>query len=145
MPIFITGNSRSGTTMMSRILGNHEEVFSFQELHFFDEQLQSKEITNEGAIKLYAKLCSIQRNGYFGNHSTEPFYEEAKNALGELNDFSEIEVYKKFIFDETKRNHKSIPCKQTPQNIFSLNEILANFNDARVVVMVRDPREVLLS
>jgi len=145
MSIFITGNSRSGTTMMSRILGNHADVFSFQELHFFDEQFQGKRVTKESAIKLYAKLCAIQRNGYFGNHTITPFYEEAKQSIGEFIIFSEMEVYKKFIFDEAKRNHKKIPCKQTPQNIFYINEILEIFTDARVVVMIRDPREVLLS
>ena len=33
--IFIVGSSRSGTTMMGRILGNHSDVFTFKELHFF--------------------------------------------------------------------------------------------------------------
>ena len=33
--IFIVGSSRSGTTMMGRILGNHSEIFTFKELHFF--------------------------------------------------------------------------------------------------------------
>lgn len=35
--IFIVGNSRSGTTMMGRILGNHTDVFTFHELHFFEQ------------------------------------------------------------------------------------------------------------
>ena len=33
--IFVVGSSRSGTTMMGRILGNHSDVFTFKELHFF--------------------------------------------------------------------------------------------------------------
>ena len=33
--VFIVGNSRSGTTMMSRVFGNHPEIHAFNELHFF--------------------------------------------------------------------------------------------------------------
>ena len=35
--IFIVGSSRSGTTMMSRVLANHSEVHTFGELHFFSQ------------------------------------------------------------------------------------------------------------
>ena len=33
--IFVVGSSRSGTTMMGRILGSHTDIFTFNELHFF--------------------------------------------------------------------------------------------------------------
>lgn len=149
MTLFITGNSRSGTTMMSRILGNHEAVFSFQELHFFDEQVPGGDpdaiLSTEAATNLYAKLCSIQRNGYFGDHKVEPFWKEANAAVNEMPSLRAIDVYLKFILTETKLNRKTIPCKQTPQNIFALKELFKNVPDAKVIVMVRDPREVLLS
>ena len=35
--IFVIGNSRSGTTMLSRILNNHTKIRSFNELHFFND------------------------------------------------------------------------------------------------------------
>ena len=35
--IFIVGNSRSGTTMMRRVLGNHPAIFMLEELHFFEQ------------------------------------------------------------------------------------------------------------
>ena len=33
--IFVVGSSRSGTTMMGRILDKHPSIFTFRELHFF--------------------------------------------------------------------------------------------------------------
>ena len=61
--IFIVGNSRSGTTMMGRILGNNPNVFTFHELHFF-EQLWSTRDSN----RLFSKkkgekllLCKIDK------------------------------------------------------------------------------------
>ena len=38
-----------------------------------------------------------------------------------------------------------IPCDQTPRNVFYAREILELYPDARIVNMVRDPRDVLLS
>ena len=39
---FVVGYSRSGTTLMGQILGLNSEVFTFEEMHFF-EQLWSQE------------------------------------------------------------------------------------------------------
>ncbi len=148
MKIFITGNSRSGTTMMSRILGNHKDVFAFQELHFFDELLSGKATgipSRETAVKLFATLCAIQRHGYFGSRDYTLFRDEALFTLNTGAPLSYSDVFEKFLSTETARNQKSIPCEQTPQTVFALDEILANYRDAKIIIMVRDPREVLLS
>ncbi|MEZ5023383.1 MAG: sulfotransferase [Chitinophagales bacterium] len=79
--IFIVGNSRSGTTMMLRILNNHSQVYGLNELHFFEQLWSSadknKEISKEEAITLAAKLLFVQRDGYIGttdakNTETKP-------------------------------------------------------------------------
>jgi len=149
MIIFITGNSRSGTTMMSRILGNHDQVQTFQELHFFDEQLPPLNpghiLKKEAAAALFARLCNIQRDGYFGKRNIKPYLEEAREVLKNYQEISAIDTYREYIKHETNRSGKTIPCKQTPQYIFYLEEILKRLPDAKALVMIRDPREVLLS
>jgi len=149
MKIFITGNSRSGTTMMSRILGNHKEVFSFQELHFFDEQLPREGFNNtprkEEAVKLFATLCAIQRHGYFGSRDYTLFRDEALFTLNTGVPVKYSEVFEKFLVTETARNHKSIPCEQTPQTVYFIDQVLNSYEYAKVIVMVRDPRAVMLS
>ena len=68
-PIFVVGASRSGTTLMSRILDRHPSVFSFRELHFFGH-LWSRESEDDvlptpDADTLAARLLSHQRDGFF--------------------------------------------------------------------------------
>jgi omega-hydroxy-beta-dihydromenaquinone-9 sulfotransferase len=149
MSIFITGNSRSGTTMMSRIMGNHPDIFTFQELHFFDEILPPSNfdttISKTNAVKLTAGLMAIQRNGYFGSKNIEPFVEEATHLQKTMQIATHGKTYTSFLNYETLRNSKKIPCEQTPQNIYSIKEILQLLPEAIIIVMVRDPRSVLLS
>jgi hypothetical protein len=134
---------------MSRILGNHKEVHAFQELHFFDEQLPPLKpghlLRKDSAATLFAGLCNIQRDGYFGRRNVKPYLEEAYKVLKNYQEISALDTYREFILYETKQSGKIIPCKQTPQYIYYLEDILNGIPDSKVLVMIRDPREVLLS
>ena len=71
--IFVVGNSRSGTTMMGRILGKHPSVYTFGELHFFGQLCAppfSSELPKEEIEELAAQLYCIQREGL--SHAWEP-------------------------------------------------------------------------
>jgi len=149
---FITGNSRSGTTMMMRILNNHSQVHSINEPHFFeklwtpDDQL--KEVNRAEAFELFAKLLTGQRDGFFENVSNhrEKYRAEIDTILNQVGDpYSRMGVYAYFMQYEAKVSGKKIPCEKTPQNVFYINEILEYFPKAKVVNMIRDPRGVMLS
>jgi hypothetical protein len=56
-----------------------------------------------------------------------------------------LDVYEAFLRKNTLEHGKTIPCEQTPNYIYYLREILEAFPKARVVNIVRDPRDVLLS
>ncbi len=149
---FITGNSRSGTTMMMRIMDNHTRIHSINEPHFF-EQLWSpldegKKIDKEEASNLLAKLFTGQRAGFFepvAKHRHN--YEMEIEKLLELRQegYTRLGVYRDFLFYETQRADKDYPCEKTPQNVFYLNEILEFFPGARIINMIRDPRSTMLS
>lgn len=148
---FIVGNSRSGTTMMLRILNNHPEVFVLNELHFF-EQLWStsdKEIilSKEGATLLISRLFYVQKEGYTGEMEERKYWSEAQIFISNLSDtpFVPHVLYAEFMNLITHQEGKIIPCEKTPQNVFYIQEILELFPQARIINMVRDPRAILLS
>jgi hypothetical protein len=150
-PIFIVGNSRSGTTLMARILGNHPDIFKFEELHFFEElwnpTVTPVSLPSEKSLQLAARLLNIQRNGYLTQkNSLEEFREEAQTVIKSLPELiSPPLVFKSFLNYECHRHHKTIPCDHTPRNVLYMEEILELYPSARIINMIRDPRDVLLS
>ncbi len=150
--IFVVGNSRSGTTMMGRILGGNPEVFTFGELHFFEQlwsgQSSTVQLLPEQANNLASRLLATQREGYYRPHHISEFKAEASYILATLEsnkEYTPPQIFSAFLIYETKRSQKIIPCDHTPRNLFYLPEILDNFSCARVINMVRDPRDVMLS
>jgi len=136
--------------MRSRILGKHPSVFTFGELFF--ETLWSSagkecRISETEAAQLMARLMLVQRQGYLSPSDAKRFGEEARGlvAAGRPITYTSAEVFKRFLFYEVANNGKMIPCDQTPRNVFYIGEILELFPKARVINMIRDPREVLLS
>lgn len=147
--IFIVGNSRSGTTMMGRVLGNHPDIFTFGELHFFEQLWTpgSKELlSRDQQTRLAARLLTIQRDGFLLQGDIRFYLTEAELVVKRLPEFAmPPAVFSAFLTYEADRNGKSIACDQTPRNAFFLKEIFGLFPNAYVINMVRDPRDVLLS
>jgi hypothetical protein len=145
--IFVVGSSRSGTTMMGRILGNHKDVFTFNELHFFGTiytNPSSRELSKEGQIDLLSRLLCIQEKGLFNQKHISDFNNKAKDILQKKN-LHALEKYDLFLKAITNENEAQISCEQTPKNMYYLEEILSHFPNSKVINLVRDQRDVLLS
>jgi len=146
--IFIVGNSRSGTTMMGRILDNHSDIFTFKELHFFGQlwssKDQSKILSQKQAVELCSRLLCIQEFGILNQEKPTQFVNVSETIIKRSN-LTPLEVFKLFLSHVTSKNNNIISCNQTPRNVFYINEILQNFPNTKIINMVRDPRDVLLS
>lgn len=148
--VFVVGNSRSGTTVMGRLLGLGSEVFTFNELHFFEEMWSPNSnplLSESEAIFLCAKLLNVQHNDYIGERDLHAFAQEAAQVLKAAQTAvpTALDIFRICLKYIARQNGKTIACDQTPRNIFYLNEILSAYPDACVINMVRDPRAVMLS
>lgn len=148
---FIVGNSRSGTTMMLRMLNNHPKVFVLNELHFF-EQLWStddahKILSQEQAVDLAARLWYVQKESYTGEMDAKLYVNDAKALIAKIpaQELYPHVIYARLMQEVTVSEGKVIPCEKTPQNVFYLKEILSLFPNARIINLIRDPRAILLS
>ena len=146
--IFIVGSSRSGTTMMGRILGNHSSIFTFKELHFFGTiwtNHSEPTLDRKQQIDLLSRLLCIEKDGFFQQDNISDFNDSAGRILANKNISNPLSIYELFLSEITSYNKCFISCEQTPKNMYYLNEILLYFPNAKVINMVRDQRDVLLS
>jgi len=151
-PVFIVGNSRSGTTMMGHILRNHPDIFTLHhELHFFEQLCASRDYGRilgfDEAVGLAARLLCINHDSYWRQGDPSRFTEEAKTIVLSIQDnpMTPVVVFERFLRYVAMLNGKPIPCDQTPRYILYIADILRLYPDARVINMIRDPRPVLLS
>ena len=134
--------------MMGRILGNHQAIFTFKELHFFGTiwtNNSESTLDRKQQIDLLSRLLCIEENGIFNQGNTSDFNERAGAILVDKNVSNPLSIYELFLAEITLDNNCFISCDQTPKNIYYFNEILSYFPNAKVINMVRDQRDVLLS
>ena len=106
--VFIVGNSRSGTTMMMRIMNNHNMIHSINEPHFFEKMWTPKDdgklISRDIAFDLYAKLFTCQRAGFFEpvEKHISKYNDEINRLIPLLGDHpTRLAVYTSFLKYET--------------------------------------------
>lgn len=134
--------------MMGRILGNHSDIFTFKELHFFGTiwtNNSNQDLNREKQIDLLSRLLCIQEEGLFNQQNISVFNEKAVALLAHNNINNPLGIYEFFLNKIVNQNKSIISCEQTPKNMYYLHEILEYFPDAKVINMVRDQRDVLLS
>lgn len=146
--IFIVGSSRSGTTMISRVLNQHHLVHTFKELHFFSQIYSSRKkdhISAKKAIEIMNVLLMRQEFGLFQNKNKNKFSKISNSILSVNMDYTYFDVFQKFIDYILLEKNKKIACLHTPNNLFYLQDILSAFKHVKIINMIRDNRDVLLS
>ncbi len=142
--IFVVGSSRSGTTLLSRILGLHSKVHSFPELHFFEELYS---LDGEQIITKHQCLYRLTHNvikGYLTKYEKYQDHDVAVLEQKVVGEKCSIDCLLKSLeyFASEGTSHV---VEQTPRNILFTDEILKLVPQAKIVCMVRDPRDVAFS
>jgi omega-hydroxy-beta-dihydromenaquinone-9 sulfotransferase len=149
--IFVTGASRSGTTMLARMLGAHSAIKTFNELHYFgslwDPDDSSTVLSDRELANLAAILLARETNGLWGGRPTEV---ERSWGWRLVQDLREEDRTPSGLFAAALRRLAQdagcmFACEQTPRNIFYARRLLDLYPNAYVVHIVRDPRAVLAS
>ena len=149
--IFIVGNSRSGTTMLGRMLGNNSKVNLFPELHLFGPCIahgrELNKITKEECHKIFTWLLDVYTNGFHAKRNLENFSDAADKMTAEFykDGLDAWDAYNYFVHQTAIKKNKEIPCEDLPGNIFKLSQLFQKFPTCKVIHLVRDPRDVVLS
>ncbi len=149
-PLLVVGASRSGTTMLNRILSGHPSILALNELHYFGDLVPSPSTRSsylkKTSVDLMARLLARARRGIWGELPTPDEYCEAGTLFGaEDNDLDSIEMFQRVLSHLGETCASSYTTDQTPRNILYAYDLLAKIPELRVVQMVRDPRAVLFS
>jgi hypothetical protein len=146
--VFVAGNSRSGTTVTAKMLGRHSHLHTLPELHFVEELwLPSHDgvLSTDEAVELADRLLHNARRGYH-----EPYRHGADIALARcltagMASPHPHDVLVAVLTSEARRHGKTGSVEQTPRNVYFLGDLLSRLPSARAVIVIRDPRDVLLS
>jgi hypothetical protein len=149
--LFVTGASRSGTTLLSFVLRNHRAVHGLRELQYFGECWDpahgARRFSREEATDVAARLLARQQHGIMAGRVDAAHLSQAAalvDALGEQA-ADPARLYAATVHWLSQSAGKSVPCEQTPRYVFYAERLLDLYPNARIVHMVRDPRAVMAS
>ncbi len=149
--IFITGASRSGTTLLSFVLRNHPAVFGLKELQYFgqawDPRDSRRRFSRTEAIEAAATMLACQEQGVLAQKVGPGHRKSAAAIVDDLGPGGSdpAGVFEAVVQHLAHTAGKQIPCEQTPRNIFYARRLLEIYPGAHVVHIVRDPRAVMAS
>jgi hypothetical protein len=148
--LFITGASRSGTTLMSFILRNQADIVGLNELQYFGEfwdPRSESQLDAERAKLAVATLFARQRQSVFIGRPLPEDMDRAEALLRSLDEKSRTpaELFAAAVHQLAVDAGKTVPCEQTPRNIFYAEALLKLYPNAYVIHMMRDPRAVMAS
>lgn len=133
-PIFIGGLMRSGTTLLRAMLGQHPAVAAGLETHWFDIDWPA------GVARGGEPLASyLRRIGAFFEIEAE-----AVDRLAAAAD-SAPDYLDRFMSEVAFRAGKPRWAEKTTGNVRHMDTIMAHWPDARILHIVRDPKDVFAS
>lgn len=148
---FILGIGGSGTTLLSKLLQQHPEIWTCPEnyfYHFFNYSAEKKKISKDEFIEMI-----LEFNEYFGKIQPYIGWEydsnELKIKLNELDNFEWNQICK-YIYSsfEPDRPINSETVRffidKNPSNTNLANHLI-NINNQHFILVARDPRANLLS
>jgi hypothetical protein len=162
--VFIVGVSRSGTTLMRRILDRHPRIAIATENHYLGHLLAWEgarhyfrrvgDLRDDAAVRRLIELIysgELQRRSRLRELSpywrwlTERVPRADIEARLLASDRTERGVFEAFLRIFADRRGKAIMGEKTPAHLAYVETLLEWFPDARVIHCMRDPRAIHVS
>ena len=144
-PVFIVGMSRSGTTLLSRMLDEHSQIAILPETWMYvvlDRFGCLKEFSDTWQASLFFNEV-WQNLRYYRDPAAQVLAREALR-VGRY-EGPTAPILERFGRAYAKERNAKIWGEKTPAHALWLPQIRALFPEARILFMVRDPRDVLVS
>jgi tetratricopeptide (TPR) repeat protein len=143
-PIMIVGVGRSGTTLLQAMFNAHPNICLPPESHFVRDF-----IANPEARRVYERdgLAGVEQllrqSQCVGRLEVDAADALAPFRAGQPFDF--VTLFKRYLALYASREGKSIVGEKDPSNTHCLQAMREAFPHARVIHIIRDPRDVVLS
>ncbi|MFK5893311.1 MAG: sulfotransferase [Pseudomonadota bacterium] len=151
-PIFVVGTPRSGTTLTAKILANHSNLFMPGETHFFDDIYSLKDdqdgISDDKLTEICNRLYDLYARYYEPDDQlrVEKLFSSAHALQDEMAECSTYEeLFSSFMSMQMRYEKKVRWGNNAPRDLFSIDDILEFYPNAKIIVCVRDVRAFLLS
>lgn len=142
-PIFIIGVGRSGTSLLQSMLHAHSQVTFLPETHFFRNYIAYPGIRQQMEAMLWSDLQKklekdedLKRAGVSVNALVEASHHDNPDM---------VKLYDRLLSTYLDREGGRIVGDKDPRNIDHLQAIHRIYPAAKVLHIIRDPRDVLLS
>ena len=147
--IFIVGMSRSGTTLMSQVLNRNQDIYILKETHFIREIIKKvgKKLDYNKIKRIVNKFLTIQKKGIYKSNELENNNEIVSKVYKLYEEKGET-IYGiiRYLFQlEAEKKGKTIAGDQTPNHILYIDELVKNFENIKIINMIRDYRAVIAS
>jgi hypothetical protein len=130
-PIFIGGMFKSGTSLLRAMLGQHSAIASGLETYWFDWDWSARE--SDDMKVMYGRLAHF-------------FDMSVAEVTGMAIDSATAEEFLATLMTEVaRRQGKPRWAEKTPGNVAHADRIWAAWPDAKIVHIIRDPRDVFAS
>jgi hypothetical protein len=139
-PIFIVGHERSGTTLMAATLDRHSRIAVPPETHFFNDLCPAELADSTGEPPVMVNYC-------FRSFRIRDLQISREDILARLN--KTHPTWRNFFLETLKlyaeSRGKELVGEKTPNHWRETPQILKLFPDSKIIWLVRDGRDTVLS